>query len=90
MMQFFGLTADDYAAENTVDVWPDNWPAVLFFEALGNGSWNMGPNGPTGMRYEAFREVRIARGVRAADWPALFQDLRVLEQAALEEIHKED
>ncbi|MBT2326128.1 DUF1799 domain-containing protein [Variovorax paradoxus] len=88
MMQFFALTADDYP-EDDVDVWPENWPAVLFFEALGNGSWNMGPNGPTGLRYETFRELRLVRGVRAADWPAMFEALRVLEQAALEEIHKE-
>lgn len=87
MMEFFGLKPEDYAAENTVEVWPDNVQAVLFFKALGAGSWNMGPNGPTGLRYEAFRETRLALGIRAADWPELFQDIRVMEGAALQEIH---
>jgi len=90
-MNFLGLTPEDYVEENApVNVWPDNWSAVLFFEALGKGNWNMGPNGATGIRYEAFREVRIATGVRSADWPNLFDSIRVMEQAALNEIHKDD
>jgi len=88
-MEFLGLTAEDYAAENTVLVWPDNWPAVQFVIALGNGSWNMGPSGPVGFRPEAFREIRLARRVRSADWPALLADIHVIESAALDEIHKE-
>jgi hypothetical protein len=76
------------ASEPPTEVWPDNLPAVNFFIALGGGSWNMGPNGPTGLRPEAFREVRLARRIRAGDWPDIFQDLRVLEDAALETMRK--
>lgn len=88
-MEFLGLTTEDYVDENTVMVWPDNWPAVMFFDALGEGSWNMGPNGPTGLRNESFREVRLLRGIRAANWPDLLADIRVMEAAALEEIYKD-
>jgi hypothetical protein len=89
-MKFLGLTPEDYAAQNSVEVWPDNWPAVQFVVALGNGSWNMGPNGPVGFRPEAFREIRLAQRVRAADWPALLADIRAIEEGALDEIHKDD
>jgi hypothetical protein len=90
MMKFLGLTPDDYAEQNCVEVWPDNWPAVMFFQALGNGAWNMGAGGPIGLRPEAFREIRLAQRIRAADWPALLADIRVLEDGALDEIHKDD
>lgn len=89
MMSFLGLTPDDYAQENTVLLWPDNEPAVRFVIELGNGSWNMGPNGPVGFRPEAFREARLALRVKASEWSALRADVRVIEDAALEAIHKE-
>jgi hypothetical protein len=88
-MQFLGLTPEDYADQNAVAVWPDNWPAVRFVVALGNGSWNMGPSGPVGFRPEAFREIRLAQRVRAVDWPRLLADISVIEGAALDEIHKD-
>jgi Phage related hypothetical protein (DUF1799) len=88
-MSFLGLTPQDYDAENTVEVWPDNWRAVLFAIELGNGSWNMGPGGPVGFRPETFREARMALRVTAAEWPALLSDVRVIENAALDEIHKD-
>lgn len=89
-MEFFGLRPEDYP-ENmiTVEVWPENWPAVVFFEALGFGSWNMGQGGPVGLRYEVFKEVRIALDISDKEWPELFRSIRILESAALEEMHKE-
>ena len=89
VMTLFKLTPEDYAAESQVDVWPDNWRAVLFFDALGRGNWNMGPNGPTGLRFEAFREARMAMRVTLAEWPELFESVRVMEAAALDEIYKD-
>jgi len=90
-MNFLGLTDEDYVEENAdVEVWPDNWLAVCFFEALGKGNWNMGPSGATGIRYEAFREVRRVIPVASSEWPDLFDSIRVMEQAALAEIHKDD
>ncbi len=89
MMAFFNLTEADYP-EADIAVCSDNWPAVMFFAALGQGSWNMGSSGPTGLRFETFREVRLARGVRMAEWPDLFTQIRVMEQAALEEIYKDE
>ena len=88
-MKFLGLTPEDYAGQNTVAVWPENWPAVQFVVALGNGSWNMGPSGPVGFRPEAFREARLALRVKASEWPSLLTAIHVIESAALDEIHKE-
>ncbi len=88
-MKFFGLTTEDYHKENSVEVCPDNWLAVRFMDALGFGNWNMGMGGPTGIRYESFREVRAALGVKKSQWPELFDQIRIMESAALQELHKE-
>lgn len=89
MMKFFGLTMADYAAENTVEVYPENWSAVLFFKALGHGNWNMGAGGPTGLRFEAFREARLVLGTTLAEWREMFPKIKVMEEAALDEIYKD-
>jgi hypothetical protein len=91
-MGFFGLSPEDYPEleqNKVVDVWPENWLPVRFFEALGDGNWNMGPSGPIGLRYESFKEVRLALEISDEEWPELFQSIRVLEKAALGEIYKE-
>jgi hypothetical protein len=88
-MSFLGLTPEDYAAENTVKAWPETWRAVQFLDALGNGAWNMGPGGATGLRPETFREGRLALRITRDEWPRLLADVRVIEAAALDEIHKE-
>jgi len=89
MMKVFGLTMDDYEDEHSVDVWPDNWRAVCFFEMLDQGNWNMGPGGPTGIRYEAFKEVRDIMKVTKKEWPEIFEAVRIMQRAALDEIYKE-
>jgi hypothetical protein len=37
-----------------------------------------------GVRPEAFREIRLALGVTAAQWRDLYPDVRVIEDAALD------
>ena len=58
---------------------------MQFFEALGGGDWSVGPSGAfLGLRSEAFREIRLATGIRAPEWPQVLEDVRVMERAALE------
>lgn len=89
-MAFWGIKPEDFDTENTVHVWPENWRAVEFMCALGAGSWNLGPGGAAGLRPEAYREIRLALGVTRQEWPPLFQALQVLQDGALEEIHRDD
>lgn len=80
----WGLTLDDFAAEDLVEVWPENWPAVSFFSEVGPGAWTVGPSGPIGIRPEALREIRLSLGVSLADWRAMYPDVRVMENEALQ------
>lgn len=66
-----------------VEVWPENWLPLQVFCAM-RTQWNEGFNGRTGFRYEALREIRFAYGIKSADWPDVFDAIRVMEAAALE------
>lgn len=79
------MRASDYADED-ISVWPDNWRSLLFFNDLGAGCWAAGNKGPIGLRFETFREVRLAHRITADEWPQVFADLQVLERAALDEM----
>lgn len=89
MMNFLGLKPEDYAAETTVFVWPDNVPAVNAFAAFRGGDWSIGQNGPTGLRSETFREKRLELGLTVSEWRELLPDIQRMESAALDEMHKE-
>ena len=94
MMQFFGLTADDYAAENTVGVWPDNIEAVNLFSAIGT-QWRThsgGPNGSSrayGLDYGPLFHKMDRMGLTPERYTELEDEIRVLEQAALDEMNKD-
>jgi len=86
-MAEFGLTPEDYAAD-VVGVFPDNISSVNVFIAMST-QWSMGPAGPIGLRYEVLPEIWRRTGIPAADRSAVFDDLRVLEDAALEAIRQQ-
>lgn len=70
-------------AAEVVLVWPDNWESVSLFVDL-TTQWRIGMSGPTGLDYSALRALLGIRRVPRSRWSDLFDDLRVLEQEALE------
>ncbi|QHI99365.1 hypothetical protein GT347_16095 [Xylophilus rhododendri] len=79
-----GLSPEDFAVPE-LPLWQEHWPAVRLMVAMAT-QWRMGPSGPVGLDYAALD--RVLRSLRLADPDdAIFQDLQVLESAALDEIH---
>lgn len=74
------------AANEVVQVWPENWQAWELFMQL-RTQWTLGMGGPTGLRYEAAYPLldRIAK--EPAQWDSLFDDVQTMERAALAAIH---
>lgn len=68
-------------------MWPDCWPAFELLEYL-QTQWRTSMAGPVGLDYSVFMQVMGLRGLDADEQLALLDDLRVLERAALNEIHK--
>ena len=88
MMKFFGLTADDYADENTVGVWPDNLEAVNLFVTVGT-QWRVGPNGPYGLDYNVLHHKLDRMGLTPERYAELEEEIRILEGAALDKMHED-
>ncbi len=75
-------------APAAVELWPDNVAAVMVLTRMVS-QWRAGAGGLIGMDYTALPVVFRLTGVPRADWPDLFEDIRVLENAALKEMYDE-
>lgn len=77
-----GFSVEDY--EETVDVWPENWPTFRLFSMLAS-QWDVAPmGGRTGLKYPVLFELMDRQGIAGDDWWATFDDVRKMEAAALE------
>lgn len=70
--------------EQALDLWDENVATVTLFADMMT-QWAIGPGGAVGLRYEALPAVFELRGTPAADRPGMFDGLRVMERAAMEE-----
>lgn len=77
----FGLLATDLDV-TTVDVWPDNLPALNVLIAMAT-QWRTGMAGPTGLDYAALPPVFRLLSIPRSLWPDTFECLRVMESEAL-------
>ena len=68
-----------------MEVWPENWQAWVLFCQVST-QWRVGMGGATGLDYGAIYPLldRIAQD--APEWMDLFEDLQVLERAALKQM----
>ncbi|NMX70915.1 DUF1799 domain-containing protein [Pseudomonas sp. WS 5111] len=64
------------------EVWPDNWPAFLLFEAMST-QWRVGMGGAVGLDYNAIKPVASMIGLKRAELGQAFPDLRMMEAEAL-------
>lgn len=83
----YGLTEADFADEDTVQVWPENWPAVGVFASLLT-QWRVGMAGMVGLDYGVLPTVFRMRGVPRKDWTEMFDLIRVMEDAAMKEMRR--
>lgn len=88
-LAFLGLTEEDYAAEDLVEIWPENDGAVQAFAVLAR-QWRIGPGGPFGLDYSAVPFVLEMAGVPRDEWKTFFSDIRVMEDEALKVLHWRD
>lgn len=82
-----GLLREDLD-DAAVDLWPENERTVDVFVAMAT-QWRMGFAGPTGLDYAALPFVMRMIGVPASERQDVFEGFRTMENAALDEIHKD-
>lgn len=85
-MERDGFTPEDYD-HDTTEVWPENWPAWSLFDALGT-QWRAGGGGGViGLDYGPLFTLLDRRYPDdPATWQAHFDDIQILESAALAQI----
>ena len=72
-------------ADKEVHVFPENWSAFVLFSRV-QTQWNVSMGGPTGLRYEAIYPLLDRETDTKDEWLELFQDVQVLEGAALKQM----
>lgn len=70
-----------------VDVWPENWPAVQLFDRIST-QWRTGMRGAIGLDYCAVYPVMDRMQLGAEEWLQMLDDVRAMEQAAMEQMRE--
>jgi hypothetical protein len=83
----FGIRPEDLDADYQHEVWPENWRAVCLFVEMGT-QWRVSDAGPFGLDYGPVFS-RMERMALGDEWDETFDQVRVLEQAALEQMRKD-
>lgn len=83
-----GFDLGGYYNAAVLEVWPENWPAYEVFTQLMT-QWYVGMNGRTGLIYPSLYGLLDRRGYQGDEWLRVFEDVRVLEVAALETMRQE-
>jgi hypothetical protein len=83
-MEAFGFTPEDYA--ETVELWPENWPAWCLFVDIQTQWRTSGMGGPSGLDYGPLFKLMEHQGLTGKEWREMFDDIRALESAALDQI----
>ena len=71
-----------------MDLWSENAPPLALFSRYST-QWRVGPAGAVGLDYTVFFHDLDRKGVSGRDFDEMMDALRVIESAALEELHKE-
>ena len=82
-----GLTLADIAPP-LVALLPENELPFSVFCAM-DSQWRVGASGATGLDYGTLPIVMRFMGIKRELWPELWAAVRVMESAALEEMHKD-
>ena len=75
------------AQGDAVEVWPDNIQAVNVFIAAAT-QWRTGTAGATGLDYTALEAIMRMLGIKRKDMGEVLEDVRVLEDIALDTMRK--
>lgn len=83
-----GFAPEDFEQEDC-EVWPENWPSFSLFCQL-QTQWRTGMGGATGLDYTALYPLLDRMADDAEQWDLLFDDVQVMERAALSAMSAKD
>lgn len=74
-------------ARETVEVWEENWDVLILFSKYMT-QWRMGFTGPVALDYQIFLHELDRKNVPEALYDDYTDKLAVIENAALQQIHR--
>ena len=83
-MEAAGFTPEDYETE-PVEIWPENWPSWLLFCDI-SGQWRYSMGGREALDYTPLFMRMERMDLDAGTWALMFNDIRAIESAALEQM----
>ncbi len=83
-----GFTIDDYP-EETVEVWPENWPAYMLFSFM-RTQWRSSGMGVIGLDYGPLYSKMDRMGLGPEAYDDLEADIQALEFAAIGAMNDRD
>ncbi|MET0332549.1 MAG: DUF1799 domain-containing protein [Dyella sp.] len=81
------MRLSDYP-EPLVEIWPESWPAFDLYTQIST-QWRVGYGGPTGLDYTVVYHELDRRNLDRETYDEMLAALRVIERAALTELHKD-
>lgn len=84
-----GFDLSSYYAEKEVEVWPENWRAVILFSRVGT-QWRVGMTGVTGLDYGVLFRLMDEEGLVGDAWSSVLADIQVMEAQAMETMRASD
>jgi hypothetical protein len=85
-MEKAGFSPEDYETD-PVELWPENQPAFDLFCSV-QTQWRVGMSGATGLDYVPLFHLMERLELSKEAWQQMFDDVRVIESAALAEMNK--
>lgn len=77
------------SAEEEVEIWPENWPAVRLMIQM-QTQWLFSPGGVAGLNYLVLFALMDRMSLTQAEYSDLFADVQALESYTLESIRRGD
>jgi Phage related hypothetical protein (DUF1799) len=84
----FGFLPSDFKPEE-IEVWPEHVQAVDLFQTVAT-QWRIGTAGATGLDYGVLFEIMARMDLGKDRWRELLDEIRVMEGAALAEMHRKE
>lgn len=84
----FGVEVQEPLADQSHEVWPENWAPVQVFRRMCT-QWAVGGmGGYVGLRYESLAIILRVSLVPRADWPEVVDCVQIMERHALQLLNK--
>lgn len=77
-----GALPEDFLDDSELEIWPENWEAVLIFSRMGT-QWRVGMGGATGLDYTLLPLLCESYRVKRKQYPEILDKIQVMERHAL-------